>query len=520
MPVIKKQSIKRVKTDIDGFEEISHGGIPEGRTTLVSGSSGSGKTIFAIQFIHNGIIKNDPGVFVTFEETPKDIKRNMLGFGWNLEKLEKENKLAFVDASPHPREVETGSYDLSAFLARIKHAIKKVKAKRVAIDSVSALFTRYKDPALIRRELYVIAAELKNFGVTTILTGERTETGSISRFGVEEFVSDNVVLLHNKLELERRIRSVEILKFRGADHDTQEAPLLIDIEGMQIFPKPSPTFAGAVEVKKLSTGIPTLDEMTYGGFFRGSTTLVTGASGTGKTLISLQFIVEGARKGERGIYIAFEESKSQLYRAAQSFGWELESYVNNGMVVLISGYPEEKNTEAHFKAIKEQVLAANVKRVVIDSLSGLSRVFPERTFRSFVVGMNAFLKNKGITTYMVNTTSSLITSETITDTQLSTTTDNIIMLKYSEFDGVMHRLLTVLKERGSEHDKSIRTFSITSKHGITIDVPLKGVEGLLSGSARVIQVRFGEEEGKEKPIEDAESEAEKAFLKEVEKENI
>ena len=238
--MIKK--LEKVPTGVSGFNEISRGGLPKGRTTLVSGTSGSGKTVFAAQFIYKGVVNfGENGIFVTFEETPVDIIRNTKGFGWNIQKLVKENKWTFVDASPDDTgNVVVGQYDLGGFLARIEYAIKKVRAKRIAIDSVSTLFTHYQDPGIIRHELYRIGARLKTLNMTCIITAERPiEGGQISRFGVEEFVSDNVILLHNCLNGRgERERTIEILKFRGSEHDSEEAPLIVGKEGMSTYPRP------------------------------------------------------------------------------------------------------------------------------------------------------------------------------------------------------------------------------------------------------------------------------------------
>jgi len=488
--VIKpKSTLEKVPTKITGFDVIAHGGIPKGRTTLVSGTSGSGKTIFAMQFIVGGVGMGEKGVFVTFEETPKDISRNMKSFGWDLDKEIKKGNFLFVDASPSEDEtIEVGDFDLGAFLARIMHAVDKIGATRVAIDSISALFPRYSDQAVIRRELYRIASNLKKKGVTTILTAERVieKEGQVGRFGVEEFVSDNVILLHNYLDDLRgdRKRSIEILKFRGTTHETQDTPLLVLSDGMNVFPRPKPSYKGHLSSnKKLTIGIDGIDKMFFGGVYENSTTLVTGASGAGKTVSSMSFIMEGAKKGEKGLLIAFEESDEQLYRNAESFGWDLRSAVKSGMVNLFTSIPEELKPEEHFKRIKDIVEETNIKRFVIDSLSALERIYVPDKFREFVIGLNAYLKSKEVTSLMTNTTASLLDVAQITETHLSTATDNIILLKYIEIDGQMKRALAVIKARGSDHDKVLREVFIDSR-GMHLGEPFYGVEGLMGGSGR------------------------------------
>ena len=492
------KKLSKVTSGIPGFDEISHGGVPKGRTTLASGTSGSGKTVFSAQFLYKGITECDEnGVFVTFEETPQDIIKNTNSFGWDIDKLIKENKWAFVDASPDEADnLEVGSYDLGAFLARIEYAIKKVKAKRVAIDSVSALFTHFQDPGIIRRELYRLTYRLKQLNVTCIMTAERpTEEGQISRYGVEEFVSDNVILLHNRLTGQgERERTIEILKFRGSSHDSEEAPLLVGNLGVSLYPRPKPKLRGKGFSQKLSTGIKGLDELLYGGVYRNSTTLITGASGTGKTVTSLHFIMEGAKRGEKSLLIEFEESPAQLYRNAASFGWDLKKYVDDEIVQLICHYPEDLKAEQYLQIIQDLVVANKAKRVALDSLSALQRLYSKEKFREFVIGLNAFMKMHDVTSILTNTTSQLLGISEITSTHLSTITDNIIILKYVELGGKMRRLLSVLKQRGSMHKKDLMEFEVTTESGVNIVGPFSGVENLMSGSARKIQIRFGEEE--------------------------
>jgi len=485
--------IEKVPTDILGFDEIAHGGIPRGRTTLVSGTSGTGKTIFGMEFLVNGIVNhNEPGVFVTFEETPQDMIRNMMSFNWNIQKFIEDGTFVFVDASPSEDvSIEVGEFDLGGFLARLLSAIEKVHAKRMTIDSISALFPRYSDEAIIRRELYRIASKLKKLGITTILTAERLSEGKgrIGRFGVEEFVSDNVILLHNYIDEIRgdRKRSIEILKFRGSTHERQDTPLLVLDNGINVFPRPKPSFKGQKSSNvKISTGIPGLDQMFFGGVYSRSTTLVTGPSGTGKTVLSTGFIVEGAKRQERSLMISFEESTDQIFRNAESFGWELQNLINSGFVRIFSSVPEEHTAEEHFRRIRNIVEEVEIKRFVLDSLSALERIYPPDKFREFTVGLTAYLKYMGVTSFLTNTTSSLLDVSQITETNLSTTTDNIILLKYVELEGQMKRALAIIKARGSDHEKSLYEVLINNQ-GMLIGDAFMGVENLMSGIARRLE---------------------------------
>jgi len=349
------------------------------------------------------------------------------------------------------------------------------------------LFSRYKKPDIIRSELYRIAAELKKIGVTTLLTGERPEErGLVSRYGIEEFVSDNVIILHNFLEGERRQRKLEILKFRGTEHDTDEAAILVGKRGIEVYPRPRPEMARKSSNKKINTGVQGLDEMSFGGLYESSTTLITGASGTGKTMLGMQFMLEGAKNKEKGLFLAFEESPEQLLRNAESFGWTWKKHVGNGTIKLISIYPEDLPPEAYLKVIQDMIVTEKPKRFVLDSLSGLERVYAPEKFREFVVGLNAYLKNAGITTYLTNTTKSLLEIKSITETALSTLTDNIIILKYLELGGEMRRVINLLKARGSDHDKGIREFVI-GKKGTVVGESFKGVKGLLAARAERLE---------------------------------
>jgi len=309
--------VEKLSTGISGFDYISMGGLPKGRNTLLSGTAGSAKTVFAAQFLCEGILRfGEKGVFVTFEESPQDIRKNMLGFGWDIRKFEDENKWAFVDASMSPEHetIEAGNYDLGALLARIEYAIKKTGASRVSLDSLGAVFGQFSRVEIIRRELFRLSSALKQMNVTSIMTAEKvSEDGEIARHGIEEFVADNVIILRNSLEAEKRRRTIEILKFRGTLHSKGEFPFTILPEkGVVVIP------LSAIELKqkssniRISSGNKLLDEMCGGGFFRDSIVLVSGATGSGKTLMATEFVCGGAKQNERCLLLAFEESREQL----------------------------------------------------------------------------------------------------------------------------------------------------------------------------------------------------------------
>lgn len=488
------EPIKKLATGIPGFDHISGGGLPLYRTTLVSGTAGSAKTVLAAQYLAAGISESgQAGVFVTFEEPVDDIRRNMLGFGWPIREWEEAGKWAFVDASPQPQEsqVVSGDFDLGALLARIEHAVRKTGAERLSMDSLAAIFTQLTDTALIRSELFRVASAVKRMGVTAILTAERTEEyGDIARYGVEEFVADNVIILRNILEEEKRRRTLEILKFRGTDHQKGEYPFTI-VPGTGIVTIP----LSAIELKqrsssvRVTSGSEELDAMCSGGFFRDSIILVSGATGTGKTLMATEFMKGGTNNGERALLFAFEESREQLVRNATGWGIGFEESEHNGLLRIECTYPEVAGLEDHLIRMKEVINEFKPNRVAVDSLSALERVSTMKGFREFIIGLTSFIKHQEIAGLFTSTSTSLIGGSSITEGHISTITDSIILLRYVETFGEMRRGITVLKMRGSKHDKDIRELSI-DETGMHIKEPFRDVSGIISGNAH--QVYRGE----------------------------
>jgi circadian clock protein KaiC len=481
----KYQAVEKIATGISSFDTIAKGGLPRNRTTLISGTAGSGKTIFAVQFLAAGIEKGIPGVFVTFEESATDIRKNMLSFGWDMAKWEANGQLAFVDASPDPEidSVESGSFDLGALLARVKHAVKKVNAERVAVDSLGAVFSQFSDQSIVRSELSRIASALKALGVTAVLTAERTEDyGSIARFGVEEFIADNVMILRNVLEAESRRRTIEILKFRGCDHQKGEYPFTISPEGgVIVIPLSAMQLSMKSSNVRVSSGNAALDEMCGGGLFRDSVTLVSGATGTGKTLTVTQFLQGGTTNGERCLLLAFEESRDQLFRNATGWGFDFERMEKEGLLRVVCDYPDVSGLEDWLVTIQAAIRDFKPQRVALDSLSALEHVGTTKAFREFVIGLTSFIKHEEITGLFTSTTASLMGGDSITETHISTLTDSIILLRYVEMFGDMKRGLTVLKMRGSWHDKAIREFTI-GKGGMTMGRAFRNVTGILAGA--------------------------------------
>jgi circadian clock protein KaiC len=479
------KALAKLPTGIPGFDQVANGGLPRGRTTLVAGAAGSAKTVFAAQLLAEGIRQfGEGGVFITFEESPQDIRRNMLGFGWDIAQWEAEGRWAFVDCSPQPDDppLIVGDYDLAALLVRVEHAVKQTKASRISIDSMGRLFLQLGDEARVRSELFRLGAALKRLDVTSVLTAEISdEAPGLCRHGVEEFVSDNVVLFRNNLEQEKRRRTVEILKFRGASHQKGEFPFTVAGDGIIIIP------LSAIELKQPSTSVRVpsgneeLDRMCGGGFFRDSIILVSGPTGTGKTLITTEFIAGGAHNGERCLLFAFEESHDQLFRNASGWGKDFAHMEQDGKLTLVCEYPEALTLEDHLIRMKEAIEEVKPQRVAVDSLSALERVSSLKSFREFVIGLTSYVKHREMIGLFTATTSSLLGGTSTTETHISTITDSIILLRYAEVYGEMRRGLAVLKMRGSMHDKDIREYRIDSR-GMHLGKPFRNVSGILSGN--------------------------------------
>ncbi|HTK04211.1 MAG TPA: circadian clock protein KaiC [Candidatus Eisenbacteria bacterium] len=475
----QRRPIEKIKTGIAGFDELAEGGLPLGRAVVVSGTAGSGKTVFGMEFLYRGAVEfGEGGVFVTFEERRSDLIKDVQGFGWDVAGLEKKGKLAFVDASGVAQhQVEVGEYDFGALIGRIKYAVSKAGAKRVVIDSVAALFLRYKEQAVVRRELFKLIDMLRRLNVTTIITAERVRDGDeSSRFGVEDFVADSVIFLYNSQVGRERERQLEIVKLRGAGHQTGKHPFLIGGGGLTVFPNVQFAPPEGSATSRLSIGVKGIDDMTDGGLYRGSTTLLLGPSGTGRTVLGLHFLAEGAHKRERGILFSFEEGASQLHADAKSLGWNFAAYEKSKLLRIVAWQPEALPIESYLKKIRRLVEEVSPKRVVIDSLTPLARAVDEQRFRRFVVALNSFLKSRGVTTIVNYTTDAALSASVASESDMAVVADNIIVMKIAQAGRSVEREIVIAKSRASSHVKTVRRYVITKEGMCVLDDSDRGCE--------------------------------------------
>lgn len=480
--------IPRLPTGIPGVDDLSHGGLPLGRPTLICGAPASGKTVFSVQFLVAGIEEFDePGAFIAFEETSEDIRENMAGFGWDIPAWESANKWRFVDAVLRPEEEELligGDFNLEGLRTRIRHAVEQIGAKRVALDSLAAIFTRFPDGGLVRRELFRLTSMLKEMKVTSLLTTELLRADvEVTRFEVEEYVADAVVILRNHPSVARRRRTMEVFKLRGGRHDTGEHAFSISSSGIHAIPIGSMALSQPSTDRRITSGNKVLDEMCSGGFFQDSVTIVSGATGTGKTLTAMQFLRGAYEMGEKALFLGFEESRPQLLRNAKSWGIDLETMEREGKLQIHCRFPESISLERHQVEIQKVLDEFQPDRLVVDSITAMKRVSDEHYYRDFVLTLTSMIKTRQVAGLYTSTTDELYGVATVTEQNISTLTDAIILLRYVEDETGVARGITVLKMRGSGHDKSIRRFNITGD-GMKIDAPFESVTGILGGHSR------------------------------------
>ena len=483
----QRKTLPKSPTSIQGFDEITGGGLPKGRPTLVCGGAGCGKTLFAMEFLVRGAtIYNEPGVFISFEETEKELTANVASLGFDLADLINHKKIWLEHVHVERGELEErGEYDLKGLFVRIHRAIESIKAKRVVLDTVESLFSALPNATVVRTELRRLFSWLKKKGVTTIITGERGDD-TLTRQGLEEYISDCVILLDHRVSDQSSIRRLRIVKYRGSTHGTNEYPFLIDEDGFSVLPVTSLGLNNISTRERISTGIPRLDTMLSGkGYFRGSTVLVSGTAGTGKTSLAAQFVEAACKRGERVLYFAFEESPSQFMRNMSSIGIHLDPWVKKGLLYFHATRPTLFGLEHHLTTTIKLINKVKPQIVVLDPIDAFVMGGNQTEVKIMLLRLVDYLKMRNITAMFTSLTNGGENQE-LTDMAISSLIDTWLLLRDIEIGGERNRGLYILKSRGMSHSNQIREFILTD-HGIELLDVYVGPEGVLTGSARLSQ---------------------------------
>jgi len=483
----KRKTLPKSPTSIQGFDEITGGGLPKGRPTLVCGGAGCGKTLFALEFLVRGAtVYNEPGVFISFEETEKELTANVTSLGFDLTGLIKRKKIWLEHIHLERGEIEQkGEYDLIGLFVHIHNAIESIGAKRVVLDTIESLFSELPNPTAVRTELRRLFSWLKKKNVTTIVTGEKGE-GTLTRQGLEEYVSDCVIVLDHRVTDQSSIRRLRIVKYRGSTHGTNEYPFLIDEDGFSVLPVTSLGLNHISSSERISTGIPRLDTMLSGkGYFRGSTVLVSGTAGTGKTSLAAQFVEAACKRGERVLYFAFEESPSQFMRNMSSIGIHLDHWAKKGLLHFHATRPTLHGLEHHLTTTIKLINKVKPQIVVLDPIDAFVMGTNQTEVKIMLLRLVDFLKMSNITAFFASLSTSGDVQE-LTDMAISSLIDTWLLLRDIELGGERNRGLYILKSRGMSHSNQIREFLLTD-HGIELLDVYVGPEGVLTGSARLSQ---------------------------------
>lgn len=476
------EGITKSATGIEGFDDLTLGGLPTGRPTLVCGSAGCGKTLFASTFLFNGArIHKEPGVFVTFEERPIDIVANVESLGFDLQGLIDQSQIHIEHIAIDPSEVaEIGDYDLEALFLRLEFAVDQIGAKRIVLDTIESLFSAFSNPAILRAEIRRLFDWLKQKGLTAVITGERGD-GTLTRQGLEEYVSDCVILLDHRVDNQISTRRLRIVKYRGTAHGTNEYPFLIDEDGFSVLPVSSLGLGHKVFEDRISTGVPDLDAMlTGGGFYRGSSILLTGVAGSGKSSLACMMADAACKCGERALYLSFEESEAQTVRNMKSIGTDLDRWLKLGQLRYIAARPTFYSLEMHLAMMLREINRFKPQLVVLDPISAFTGSADIAEVQAMLLRIVDYLKSNGITAVFTHLAS---VQQAETDAGLSSLMDGWILLLNREANGEFNRELYLLKARGISHSNQVREF-VMSDSGIHLLEPYLGEDGALTGSAR------------------------------------
>ena len=483
-PAIAHQ-LPKTRTGIAGLDDLTFGGLPAGRPTLLCGAAGCGKTLFALTFLVNGATQYDePGVFMSFEERAEDLADNVASLGYDVERLVDERKLAIDHVRIERSEIEeSGEYDLEGLFVRLGHAIDMVGARRVVLDTLEALFSGLADTSILRAEIRRLFAWIKERGVTAIVTAERGE-GQLTRYGIEEYVSDCVILLDNRVEEQVTTRRLRVVKYRGSAHGTNEYPFLIDEHGISVLPITSAGLDHDISQDSVPTGVPGLDAMLgIGGYYRGSSVLISGLAGTGKSTFGAAFVDAACERGERCLYYAFEESPHQIARNMRSVGIDLNRHREAGLLRFEAARPSLHGFEMHLARMNRDIERFGPSAIVVDPISAFRG--PSTDIHSTLVRLADICKTRGITALFLALNSA---GDQMSESERSVSSlmDTWIWLQDIEADGERNRVLYLLKSRGMNHSKQLREYRLTDR-GIELIDAYVGPGGVLTGSARLAQ---------------------------------
>jgi circadian clock protein KaiC len=486
-PDDESRELPKTPTGIEGLDAITGGGLPRGRPTLVCGTAGCGKTLFAMEFIIRGATQfGEPGVFMAFEETEGELTANVRSLGFELDELVAKEKLVLDHVHVERTELdENGEYDLGGLFIRLGYAIDSIGAKRVVLDTIETLFGALGNESILRAELRRLFTFLKDKGVTAVITAERGE-GTLTRNGIEEYVSDCVILLDHRVHDQVSTRRLRVVKYRGTAHGTNEYPFLIDESGFSVLPITARHIPHEVSDERLSTGIERLDTMLGGaGVYRGSSVLITGTAGTGKTTLGSFFADASCRRGERCLLFSFEESVGQIVRNMRAVGLDLAPWIDRGLLRIIAGRPTLCGIEMHLATMHREIRKLEPRMVVVDPISNLVDAGTRADASAMLTRLFDFLKSHLITGVFTTLTSGASNREA-TEVGVSSVVDTWILLRDIELGGERNRGLYVLKSRGMPHSNQIREFRL-SEHGVELLDVYRGPEGVLTGSMRLAQ---------------------------------
>ena len=485
MPKILKKTqgsncyqIHKCPTGIKGFDQITEGGLPKNRTTLLSGSAGSGKTLWGIDFLINGAIEyNEPGVFMSFEETEDELYNDVASLNLDLRGLVSQKKIVLEYVLLERRDIQESDFNLEGLLIRLEHSIASIGAKRVVLDSIESLFAGLTDAGILRLEIKRLFRWLKEKQVTAIITGEPGQ-GFYTRHGLEEYISDCIIFLDNRVSEQISIRRIRIIKYRGSNHGTNEYPFVIDKDGLSVIPITSAGLNQPGTDDRVSTGIPSLDEMFRGGgYTKGSTVLVSGTAGTGKTSLAAAFAIERCRRGERCLFLSYEESSGQLTNNLRSINFHFEPLMKKGLLKIVSTRPSFFGLEMHLLDLYKVIADFKPESVVIDPLTSLTGEGNQREIQSMVTRMIDLLKSKGITGFFTSLVSSTAQNYTSGEIGVSSLIDTWIVVRELEEEATKRRIrgLYIVKSRGMGHSSDVHKL-ILSDDGIDL-VPMDAAAG-------------------------------------------